>query len=359
MSIDIDDLLRHELYLHRLDSGYINKHIYPSLESIYKEVRAIINDLGVPTTQKQMNALSSAIKQAIKDNQQWQEYTEALQEMAVYEVEWTNDFMAAGAGAVVAGKLVNYVDKSLITLESGQQFKTGLWAQFVQAGIQSQIDRIDNLARTAYSRGWTKQELVSEVRTYMNNAAKRDAEALARTGFAHYANGAREAWANQNKDLGLVPRIIVTFDNRISSTCIQKAAQQEKDGDASKLGNPPYHFRCRTVKVWVPEGEELIGTRAAIGGQPGEDAKDAFEARESRTDKKVAYRGRRDNNIFKAGQVRASTPFENWLKSQPAWFIDSVLGESRGKAFRGGEKLSSFYDATGRPLTLEELRAKG
>ncbi|MBN2491370.1 MAG: hypothetical protein JXQ29_11035 [Planctomycetes bacterium] len=56
------------------------------------------------------------------------------------------------------------------------------------------------------------------------------------------------------------------------------------------------------------------------------------------------------------GEAPLETSYPAWLKQQPAWFRDDVLGPSPAAAFRRGElNLTRFVDATGRRYTLEEL----
>ena len=65
----------------------------------------------------------------------------------------------------------------------------------------------------------------------------------------------------------------------------------------------------------------------------------------------------RDRNIFNTSQIRSSTTIESWMRRQPRWYVDSALGKTRADLFlRGDLKLNKFTGATGRPLTLAELR---
>ena len=126
----------------------------------------------------------------------------------------------------------------------------------------------------------------------------------------------------------------------------------------SPVGYPPYHYNCRTAIGYLAKGQEsLEGTRAAVGGKSGEDAKEAFERRKDRTDGKVRFRGRRDSSIFDPGQVKADTKIDAWLKKQPKWFVESTLGKERAQLFLKGDlSLARFTDMTGDPLTLDQLR---
>lgn len=122
------------------------------------------------------------------------------------------------------------------------------------------------------------------------------------------------------------------------------------------LSNGIVTHNCRSAMIPAIAMQD-VDTRAAVGGQKGAEAKDEFEQRQDKTDKKVKYRGRKDSDIFKAGQIKY-TQYDEWLKSQPSWFVKSALGEKRAELFLSGKlSLAQFVDLAGRPLTLAELRA--
>ena len=360
--VDANKILQHEIYLGRVNSGLINSVVTPSLEATYKAIRAILQDKGIPATQKQLAKLEADIAKAVRSNNAWSIYTDELNNVAIYEAGYTQEQVALIAASKAASDkfVIDYVNQQFISLESGSKVQTGLWPQFVQGNIDSQIKQINDIIRTGYAREQTLYQVGQNIRRSFEGVIKRDAETLARTGFAHYANEARAAWAESNADLDLYSHLVFTFDNRISDICrFISTGKTVFKLDDPKRRTPPFHFNCRTLEVFLPKGVELSGTRSSVGGQSGKEAAEAFDKRESRSDKKVKYRGKKDSNIFKPGQVKADTSYESWLRNQPAWFIDDVLGKTKGKAFRSGDKLSSFYDMTGRPLTLDELKLKG
>jgi hypothetical protein len=373
--INISELIAHQLYLHRLETGLVNGAVATGLSDTYKAIRAILNDRGIPTTQKQLAALEAAISKAISSNAPWSAVTDELNQVAIYEAGVTGKVVAelAAVAAVSDKKIIDYVNQAFMSLESGGKVKSGIWPQFIQGDINSQISQINEILRTGYAREQTLFEVGKNIRQTFEGVIKRDADTLARTAFSHFTNTSRDAWAASNDDLDLYAHAIFTFDNRISPTCkflsTQKTVWQQDD---PKRPSFPAHFNCRSFYVYLPKGFEPEGTRAAVGGQSGDEAKEAFEKREANLDKRrnnpnmkgqtasqVRYRGRKDSNIFKPGQVRADTDLESWMKSQPSWFIDDNLGVTKGKLFRSGEfRLESFYDATGKPLTLKEIESR-
>lgn len=360
--INIDEIIKHQLYLHRLETGLVNNQVASGLTETYKAIRAILNDKGIPTTPKQLEALEASIAKAIRSNNSWSMVTDELENVAVYEAGVTGEQIAeiAAVKAVTDKVIINYVNESFMSLESGKRVQSGLWPQFVEANIDSQIKQINNIIRTGYAREQTLYQVGKTIRETFEGVIKRDADTLARTGFSHYTNSARDAWADSNSDLDLYAHAVFTFDNRISETCRYLSTQKT----VWKINDPkrplfPAHFGCRSFYTYLPNGSTLSGTRSSVGGQSGDEAAEAFAKRESSTDKKVMYRGRKDSDIFKAGQVRANTELESWMKTQPAWFIDDTLGVTKGKLFRSGEfRLESFYDATGKPLTLTEIQSR-
>jgi hypothetical protein len=360
--INIDEIIKHQLYLHRLETGIVNSSVASGLTETYKAIRAILNDKGLAKTPKQLEALEAAIAKAIRGNNSWSMVTSELNNVAIYEADVTGKQVAeiAAVTAVSDKAIINYVNESFMSLESGKRINTGLWPRFVEANIDSQIKQINEIIRTGYAREQTLYQAGKTIRETFEGVLKRDADTLARTGFSHFTNTARDAWADSNIDLDLYAHAVFTFDNRISETCRYLSTQKTVwKQDDPKRPSFPAHFGCRSFYVYLPKGSTLSGTRSSVGGQSGEDAKETFEKRESSTDKKVRYRGKKDADIFNAGQVRADTELESWMKTQPAWFVDDTLGVTKGKLFRSGEfRLESFYDTTGRPLTLAEIESR-
>ncbi len=366
MPIDIDEFMRHQLYLHRLESGMVNTTVYPTLEETYRAIRRQLLTAENINTPAKLKRVVRIVNDEIDSLNGWGTVTETLQETAEYEAGFQAEFIAASTGVAIKKpalkQIKDFMEQSLMTVTSGQRVQSQLWGEFVQNNIASQKQVVDGLIRQGYMQGDTVTQISNRIRTAVNGIIAREAESLARTGFNHYMTGSRRAMA-ESQTIPMIERPIVTFDNRTSDTCIGISARYQEKGwpkGESPIGYPPYHYNCRTAIVSLPEGEGLTGTRAAVGGKSGEEAAEAFEARDNRrrTASQVRYRGRRDSNIFDPGQVRASTGYGEWLQRQPAWFQDDTLGPSRAKLFREGMGVERFTDMTGRTLTLDELRSR-
>jgi SPP1 gp7 family putative phage head morphogenesis protein len=122
------------------------------------------------------------------------------------------------------------------------------------------------------------------------------------------------------------------------------------------LSNGIVTHNCRSVYIPAIAMQD-VETRAAVGGKEGREAAELFEEKQDRTGKKVKYKGRKDSEIFKAGQVQYTT-YDKWLEKQPRWFVESALDKERAELFLSGKvSISQFNDLSGRPLTLAQLRA--
>ena len=362
-NIDINEILRHSTYLARLETQGYNSFIAPSLAQTLRDIRRLLADYDNITSQRQLKAIETAITQIIMQ-QGWAALTTELDSLAVYENDFYAKLIATGTTAAAAERVKRLADNTMMVLRSGEKFNTGFWVDFVRNNLGSQAQRVNNIVRTAYAGQITVAESRKQISTLFDGLLSREAEALARTGYTHYASVGRRAFAEANKDIVTREVPIVTFDNRVSDVCIGVSSNYGQKGwpaGDSPIGYPPYHFNCRTTIVPLAEGQELTGTRAAVGGQKGEEAAEKFQAREDRlrTASQVRYRGRKDSDIFKAGQIKASTGIETWLRGQPEWFIRDTLGAKRAELFMKGElNLRNLTDASLKPLTLDQIRAR-
>jgi len=360
----LDDFERHELYLQRIATALLTSKIYPSLAEAYKAARLILLDAESIKSPSELNKITAAVRKATEETtaEAWAAATEELQSMGVYEA----GFYAALVGGYADKRLKNpadkqikgFIDKSLMTLHSGSKVDSGFWGEYVSAQIMSVGNAYDSAVKAGYSNGETVSQIAGRIRMVSEGLLKNEAESLARTGVQHYAAQARRVMSEANADVITREFPVVTFDNRTTPICMGIASKYPKGWpkDENPVGYPPYHFGCRTAIVDLVAGQDYPdGTRAAVGGQS--DGGEAFEKKQNRTDKKFKYRGKKDQDVFNAGQIPAGTNIDTWLRSQPDWYIQSTLGPTKAKLFKdGGMRLSKFTDATQRPLTIAELR---
>lgn len=348
----IDDSERHEIYLARLTTRLLNARVYPSLEEAYKAARRILLDAEEIGSIRVMQRLQKEVGDAVADELQkgWDGATEDLNELAVYEAGYaaklTGGEIAATLSVPAANKIESFIASSVMTLSSGRRVDAGKWADYVAGAVDSAVRQYNGIIANGYQNGQTVNQIAKQLRDSTNGLLRSQAEALARTGQSHFANMAREAMALDNlKDIKY--RVFVaTFDNR---TTLQCRALDGKSWamDDDKYPRLPLHFNERSVYVYTNDPKKVkTGKRAAVGGKsvPVD------------PDRELRYRGKKDTDIFKPGQVSAGESMDSWLRSQPDWFIEDSLGPVRAKLFKdGGLKIDKFADLTGRPLTIEQL----
>lgn len=359
---------QHTVHIQRLATRMLNATLYPSYTEAYRAAVRILRDYDSITSITQLNRITSQMQREITPiySEGYEKLTRELDEFAVYEAGFNAALLESTAKVALSvpaeDKIRRYINKSLMSLQSGKRANAGLWSDFVKSNIASNANLYDNAIKAGYAGGETIPQIVKRIKDLTDGAIRDDAEALVRTGVQHYATQSRLAMAADNKSVITREVPITTFDSRRSATC---TSIQDKYGikgwpaGKSPIGYPPYHYGCRTTIGFLVEGqEELEGMRTAVSAQKGEGAEEAYEKRKAKVKGKVRRRGRKDDNIFDPSQIRASTPTDKWLARQPIWYQEEALGKTRATLFRkGGLSLSKLTDlATLRPLTLAELR---
>ena len=183
----------------------------------------------------------------------------------------------------------------------------------------------------------------------------RNAEALIRTSVLSVANAARYETLKANDDVIGGFQALVTLDARTSELCMARSGNAwDLDGNPvnaeTKIpfpGPPPWHFNCRTVLVPVlksweqliaeAKGDETLGKKLdRIEGKIGKGTQASMD-----------------------GQVAADLTYDAWLKDRPEDVQIDALGRGRWQLWRRGLiDLPDLIDQTGRPVTLDELKAQ-
>ena len=369
MPTQTEILTAHTVDVQRFATELLRTRVFPTLKDARKAAQLILLEYPEITGVTQLNEISRAIRRELNPilTESWEGVTGEMREFSHMEAA----FMAATIASVndlpplrvpVNEQIDRFINRALMSLASGRRDTAGTWVDFVNQSISSTIQTFDSQVKAGFANGETINQISRRLRTVEEGLLQNESEALARTGVQHYAVQARNAMANQNKDVIAREVPVITFDNRLSATCLSIGSRYGQKGwpaGDSPVGYPPYHFNCRTAIVYLVNGQEsLEGERASIGGKKGAAAAESFENRQERTDKKVRYR-RRGDKAFKPGQIKADTWIDSWLRSQPRWFVESTLGsKKKTDAFLNGRlSLDKFTDLTGAPLSIAQLAA--
>ena len=348
----------------------------PAMDEAYSRIRLAILSDGLPTNQRDLRSLEREINAIFIDvtNKYFSDMTDELYKLSALEATFAasitkeaikREGLAVKISETAKQKVDRYVKGSVMHLHSKYSDFVGTYEEALSDMIDGQSKRVKAIIKGAWlqqSNGTmpSPNSVISQVKAVSDIKGKQVAESLVRTAVNHFSTQGRLAFRDDNIDVIEREVPIVTFDSRVSDTCLSIAARFGQRGwpvGQSPVGYPPYHPNCRTAIGFLAQGQkELYGTRQAIGGQKGKVAEEEFEARKSRTDRVVKYRGKKDSGYFKAGQIPANKPVAAWLNEQPPWFIEEVLGKKKAQAFMGGDlNLAKIVDKNLKPLTLEQI----
>jgi hypothetical protein len=248
---------------------------------------------------------------------------------------------AAGLGAAFYG----YVEPSLPTAEFFRRLVDDTLIQGAPSADwwKRQGGDVAFRFQTAVSQGLAEAEtnaaIIKRVREALD-VTRRNAAALVQTSVQTVANASRMETFQANTDLVRGVRQLSTLDGKTSLICIGYSGGKWKlDGTPITPttlpfnGGPPRHWNCRSVLVPILATFKDLGINIP---EPAESTRASMD-----------------------GQVAAGTTFSQFLEGKSRGFTDDLLGVGRAELWRDGKiTLSQLLDQTGRPLSLDELRAR-
>lgn len=374
-----DKVTQHEIFVQRFASYLNNNYPQKNLETSKKAVLRILGEMqGQP-----VNQITRAIEKELMrlGVESWRGVSDELKEFAEQEAKhFAKTFEAVHGVALTippAKSVAKYVAEQMIVLGHGATQQAGLWSDYVKASNADVVKMVNNQVRAGLGDGETLRQISQRIDNATGGVLKNRVEALVRTALNHYSIQAKEAVVAQNHDVIESRYFNSVFDNRRTLICSNYASSDENPWKITDTNYPklPLHFGERSNWVFLLKGQKAPdGTRASVGGQDTKEAADRYNRRkealetrrnnpniESETSSQVKYRGRKDSDTFKAGQIKAETKADDWLRDQPRWFVESNMGKERARLFLDeGYNINSFVDeVTGRELTLKELYAMG
>jgi SPP1 gp7 family putative phage head morphogenesis protein len=212
---------------------------------------------------------------------------------------------------------------------------------FLKQYTTDQISFITGAINQGFAEGQTISQITRKIRGTrsgnFNNGQlaviNRNNRIMVRTAVQNAGEQARQKTWDANSDLIKGVKWVSTLDSRTTKQC------QSLDGrefPIDKGARPPIHYGCRsTVTPVLSEKFDFLkqGSKRPEKGADG------------------------------AGQTTANTTYYSWLKTQPASFQDSVIGDARGKLLRNGGLTSDEFaklqlNKNFKPLTLAEMKEK-
>jgi len=374
MTTLLDTTIRRDAQLLRFGTYLKNEYIVPTMQDLSREIPNHISGYD-ELNKAERNKLVREVRAIVsgKMNAMFDSITGELHlltgDEAEFMLELYDDYTTETMKQISIAAAVSSADNAVISLVNNGVTSAGIWSDFVKQNVNKATQMVDSVVLSGFRNASTLQQITTDLRGNYNRGTKRYsggvlngratqyAETLARTGVSHYAARARDRFAEQNSDIFDSKVFFATLDSRTTTTCLGFHANKYKlnDDSAPVL---PLHYNERSVYLYAGDGiDPLEGTRPLTGGKHSKAAREEFESRQSRTNKQVVYKGRKDSGIFEIENVSAKVTSQEWLQRQPRWFVESTLGKTKAKLFLdGGLKIDKLTDLRGRPLTLAELK---
>jgi SPP1 gp7 family putative phage head morphogenesis protein len=335
----IDSLTRHQVWLQRLGSYEANT-FNPVLAQADKNIREILSRSEL-STQSDLDQVIGELKSSLDYN--YSGWTDSLindlegvsESEANFDAKiLENSTTLTGVAAAIFGAWAMARRTPIQVNQNGEAVQM---IPFIKSLTATESRRVIGVVRNGFNQGLGNQQIIQRIRgTKKNNftdgilqITRRNAAAIARTSVNHIATTARMASLEQNKKVLSGWQFIATLDSRTTNIC------RFNDGLEFKIGEgplPPLHVGCRSTIVPVVKNKYRLFPRDTSRASKGAEG----------------------------GKQTKKSPYYDWLKTQPKWFQQSVLGKTRTELFRKGglsteefRKLSS--DNFGQPLTLEEM----
>lgn len=373
-----DALVRHQIGLLRV-SGSLRNAIVELLNATEGDLRDAIKqkvadlvgrDLTTTASLERLKALDAAIRSIRTEahDEAYRVWREEFRAIALHEPEYLAGVLTAAAPVVL--ELATVDTSYLRTLVDTYPFEGKVLKDWAAKVAQADIDRITGQVRIGLLQGETAAQIAARVvgtaaargADGVTEITRRDANALTRTATNAFANAAREAFSEQNDDLGDQEGFIATLDGRTTPVC------RSLDGNVYRRGEgprPPMHWQCRSIRVMLLNGS-FLGSRPLKASTEQMLAREYSRANsldvvQSRAALPRGHKAEFDKYARRrvrelTGTTPAATTYAEFLKRQTAEFQDDVLGQAKGRLFRqGGLTLDKFVDAQGKELPLREL----
>lgn len=349
----LDRIIEQAVYLERLKRGEGKRAAAP-MEAAGGRIRGIvaglIEQVGDSTRPWESAAHAEAVAHIAAELRAASKQVEAhagalVIQTARLEAEWQGVVLAKSLPVTFDFSRVPEAQIAALARAPIEGRQLADWANGIE---QTSLANVTQSINRGLQRGAPMPEIAREVRQVLN-ASTRAAEAITRTAVTHASSGARMEFAQANADLIVGVQWVSTLDSRTTVTCASL------DGKVFPLDSgprPPAHVGCRsTTKLLTRTPDELLsGDRRKITPEYLEEQG------------KRASRGMRpsiDEGEQRTKEVRGTTSYGGWLKTQPAATQDRVLGATRARLFRSGMvPIEGFVGDDHQPLTIEEIAAR-
>jgi len=208
-----------------------------------------------------------------------------------------------------------------------------------------------NFAAQAYQNGWTNKQFIDALRT-SEQQLNRHLEMISTTSVNAVSNHTKMELYKKNKDL--VNRVLFSahLDSRTSNICKALDGKVFKLKDAPVL---PLHPHERSHLVPILKGEKVddvldqIAPRVSVIPKNKEVYdKQGLKTRTGKTRKPSST----NRSPLRSANTNARN-YEEWLRKQPKYYQQDILGKKATKAFRKGGHIKDVVKLD--PMTRKQL----
>lgn len=328
-----DSLTRHQVFINRYAGG-LTKEIESLLRDYVRLLNKRIRDydkLNLPVSS--IIAIRRQVRVLLAEARIDQQFNLNLAQLAAHEVEYMEKLLLTGTAATEIPLLIPEVVYATVTKipvhltsSTGKVTRKTIGELISDFSVRT-ANSITREIQFGLIQGDSIDDITKRISTLTGTRTRREAEALVRTVVNHVGTQARQRVLETNSSIISGERFVATLDSRTTFICIKY------DGKIFKIGSgpyPPLHFNCRSTRAPV------VDPVFNLGGLKGQRPQKGAEG---------------------PGTTSGRTTYQSFLKRQPDWFQDEVLGPERAKLFRSGRvTVDQFVDINGKTLTLDELR---
>lgn len=335
----------HQVDLIRL-SNSMAANVNPHLNKISKYVREVLYQWEKLNTKKDMNEAVKLITDMMASELGMfvSEFESDFNELVREEVAFQYDVAksAIGAGTAVSRPTIKDTKKLISSVPMVLNGSAVTVDQYIGDYTPNQIAKVKQKIVAGWTGKLTTREIAQSITGTKSvkgviQASQRSAFMMAKDISTHTSAQSKAKVFQDNSDLIVGEKIVVTLDSKTSPIC-QKLGSQDSGGkeyyyakDGRNFSRPPFHPNCRSTTVPIL----------------------ALEYRE------IAEEGRTRPAVVngKAIQVPADTNWMDLAKQYPS-LAEQSLGKSRAAVLdnmSAKEFTDTAYNRLGQQMTLDQL----
>lgn len=329
-------------------SNSMAANVNPHLNKISKYVREVLYQWDKLNTKKDMNEAVKLITEMMLSElgEFVDEFESDFDELVREEVAFQYDVAksAIGTGTAVSRPTIKDTKKLISSVPMVLNGSAVTVDEYIGDYAPKQIAKVKQKIVAGWTDGLTTREIAQSITGTKSvkgviQASQRSAYMMAKDVSTHTSAQSKSKVFQDNSDLIVGEKIVVTLDSKTSPIC-QDLGSQDGGGkeyyyakDGRNFPRPPFHPNCRstTVPILAPEYREI--------------------AEEGRTRPAVVD--------GKAIQVPADTNWIDLAKQYPS-LAEQSLGKSRAAVLdemSAKEFTDAAYNRLGQQITLDQLVA--